>query len=273
MRHSLQIIGLDADRIVADLQQAIPEFVVRNRGKISGDDDWSIIAFATPGRSGVGRPTQFAADREPTVGVHGYPLPFAQWAEQYETGLAVVISDVRQVPPNCWPSDLKCRSRMHFYLADMRASQRQPGARAILLDQTGNVGEATTANVFVYRDGEGLVSPPDTHILFGVSLGVVRELASKAGIPFVTRRLTVGELQSAGEAMLTSTSICLLPIVACDGRAIGDGRPGPVYRRLLSEWSNLVGLDVAEQARRCATRTTEPFCGSGSQAQRNSTAG
>jgi branched-subunit amino acid aminotransferase/4-amino-4-deoxychorismate lyase len=245
MRHSLEIVALDAGRIVAELGRAVPEFVARNGGQIAEDDDWSIIAFATPGVLG---------DNRPTLCVHGYALPFARWATQYDAGVSVVISDVRQVPESCWPPELKCRSRMHFYLADRRAAELQPGARAILLDQDGYVGEATTANVVVYRAAEGLVSPPAEHILCGVSLGVVRELAAKLDVPFVMRRLNVDELRTAEEALLASTSICVLPIVACDGRPIGSGQPGPMFRRLLSAWNDLVGLDVAEQARRCSAR-------------------
>jgi branched-subunit amino acid aminotransferase/4-amino-4-deoxychorismate lyase len=240
MRHSLEIVSLAAGEIVAELGRAVPEFVRRNQSHLAADDDWSIVAFVTPG------PMDAA---QPTVCVHGHRLPFGRWAAQYEDGLAVVVSDVRQVPENCWPPELKCRSRMHYYLADRRAAASQAGARAILLDQEGYIGEATTANVVIYRVGEGLLSPPADHILAGVSLGVMRELSAAIGVPFVMRRLSVDELQSADEAMLTSTSICLLPIVTCDGRPIGTARPGAIYRRLLAAWNELVGLDVAEQAR------------------------
>ncbi|MCI0332282.1 MAG: aminotransferase class IV, partial [Planctomycetes bacterium] len=224
---------------------AVLEFVERNRSQISPDDDWSVLAFATPGIAGAGKPT---------VCVHGYPLQFARWASQYDDGVGVVISDVRQISPHTLPPELKCRSRMHFYLADRRAGAVQPGGRAVLLDEDGFVAEATTANVLAYRAGEGLVSPPHEHILFGVSLGVVQELAAKLGVPFIKRSLAVEELYTADEAMLTSTSVCLLPIVACDGRPIGNGRPGEMYRRLLAAWSEMVGVDVAEQARRIAAR-------------------
>jgi branched-subunit amino acid aminotransferase/4-amino-4-deoxychorismate lyase len=245
MRHSLEIVGLDAEGIIAQVGRAIPEFVERNRSQIAADDDWSILAFATPGVSGAGRPT---------VCIHGYPLPFRQWAEKYERGVSVLVSDVRQVPPNCWPPELKCRSRMHYYLADARAAADKPGARAILLDQEGYVAEATTANVLIFRQGEGLVSPTSKHILSGVSLSVVEELAAQLKIPLVKRNLTIDELRSADEVMLASTSVCLLPIVACDRQAIGDGRPGPTFRRLLAAWSEMVGIEVDEQARRCADR-------------------
>jgi branched-subunit amino acid aminotransferase/4-amino-4-deoxychorismate lyase len=245
LRHSLEIVGLEADRIAAEIAAAVPEFVARNQPHLASGDDWSILAFATPGISGSGRPT---------VCVHGHPLQFQIWASRYERGLPVVISDVRQIPPECLPPELKCRSRMHFYLADRRAAAVRPDARAILLDDDGFIAEATTANVLVYRAAEGLVSPPKEHILFGVSLGVVQELASRLDVPFVTRPVSVDDFRTADEAMLTSTSICLLPIVECDGRPIGDGRPGPIYGRLLAAWSELAGVDIAAQARQWAAR-------------------
>jgi branched-chain amino acid aminotransferase len=246
LRSSLAIIGLDANGIANQVAIAIPEFLQRNQALIDRGDDWSIVAFATPGAAGSSRPT---------VCVHGHPLPFRSWAGQFEAGVRVVVSSTRQVPTNCWPAKLKCRSRMHYYLADREAATVQPGARAIVLDQDGYVAEGTTANVVVYRDGEGLVSPPLDNILAGVSLKVVEELAAKLNVPFVMRPLTVEELRTPDEALLASTSICVLPIVECDGQPISGGQPGPIYRRLLAAWGELVGIDIAQQAQRFATRS------------------
>jgi branched-subunit amino acid aminotransferase/4-amino-4-deoxychorismate lyase len=246
LRNSLTIVGLDSNTICDQVATAVPEFLRRNAALIEPDSDWSVVAFATPGIAGSDRPT---------VCVHGYPLPFKSWASKYETGVSVIVSEIRQLPPNCLPPELKCRSRMHFYLADREAAARQPGARAILLDQDGHVAEATTANIVIFRKGEGFISPPQDNILVGVSLGVVEELAKKINVPFVTRPLTVHELSSADEALLTSTSICALPIIECNGRPIGNGKPGPTYHRLMSAWNDLVGLNIADQARRYATRS------------------
>lgn len=246
LRGSLAIIGLDSDAITEQVASAIPEFLRRNDGLIDPDDDWSIVAFATPGTAGR---------QQPTVCVHGNPLPFRLWAPQFEAGLPIVVSSIRQVPTNCWPAELKCRSRMHYYLADREAAAKRPGARAVVLDQNGFVAEATTANVLIYRESEGIVTPPHQHILFGVSLTVVQELAAKLNLPFITRPLTVEELQTGDEAMLASTSICVLPIVECDGHSIGNGKPGAIYRRLLAAWSESVNVNIADQARRFASRT------------------
>jgi branched-subunit amino acid aminotransferase/4-amino-4-deoxychorismate lyase len=234
LRRSLAIVGLPVDEIASQIAQAAPEFVLHNQSLLGPGDDWSIAAFATPGAAGASRPT---------VCVHGNPLPFHMWAANYETGIRVVISDIRQIPPQCLPPELKCR-----------AASTQPGARAILLDENGHIAEATTANVLIYRDGEGIVTPPHDHILFGVSLGVVQELAASLNMRFVTRPLTVKQFRAADEAMLTSTSVCLLPIVQCNGQPIGRGQAGPVYRQLLAAWNDLVGVDVADQARRFASR-------------------
>ncbi len=246
LRNSLEIVGLDGPAISDQIASAIPEFLRRSGSLIDAGDDWSIIAFATPGAAGSSRPT---------VCVHGYPLSFKSWATLYETGVPIVVSHIRQVPANSVPPELKCRSRMHFYLADREAAKIQPGARAILLDQDGFVAEATTANIVIFRDGEGFISPPHDNILVGVSLGVVEELAARINVPFITRRLTVEELCSADEALLTSTSICALPITEYNERPIADGKPGPIYRRLLAAWNDLVGLNIAEQARRYADRS------------------
>lgn len=242
-RNSLRIVGLEAESITRQVAEAAPEFVRRNAGLIDTEDDWSIAVFATPGR-GDG----------PTVCVHGNPLPFHTWAAKFASGVSVVVSDVHQVPPNCLPPELKCRSRMHYYLADREAAARRPGSRAILLDQDGFIAEGTTANLVLYRKGEGLISPPADHILSGVSLGVMQELAHKLELPFVTRRIPLDDFYAADEAFLTSTSICVLAVVECDAKPIGSGRPGDVYQRLLQSWNELAGIDIAKQARQFAER-------------------
>jgi branched-subunit amino acid aminotransferase/4-amino-4-deoxychorismate lyase len=195
-----------------------------------------------------------AEESRPVVAMHTYPLPFRLWAEKYETGQSLVTTEIEQVPPGCWPPGLKCRSRMHYYLADRRAAQIDPAARALLLDAGGNVTEASTANIAVFRPGDGLLSPPRTKVLEGISLAEVVGLAAAQGIPAAERDLRPGDVASADEVLLTSTPSCLVPVTRLDGRPIGDGRPGPVYRRLLAAWSEEVGLDIAEQARRFAAR-------------------
>ncbi len=245
LRRSLEIVGLadQLDRI--NLHEIATHVVEQNRALIDPRDDLGLTVFVTPGNYPTYCPNETP---EPAIGIHSYPLPFALWADKYDRGQAVVVSAVTQVPSRCWPRELKCRSRMHYYLADREARRIDPAARAILLDDGGFVNEASTANVLAYLPGEGLVSPPLEDILPGVSLRVVEELCTEIGVTFSYRPLSQQELLSAREVLLTSTSPCVLPVASIDGRAVGDGHPGDVFRSLLAAWSRMVGIDIYAQA-------------------------
>ena len=72
-------------------------------------------------------------------------------------------------------------------------------------------------------------------------------LIFRPGIPFVERDIQVYDVMNADEAFLTSTPYCLMPATRINGVPIGDGSPGPVYRRLLAAMSEAVGLDIERQ--------------------------
>lgn len=246
LHRSLEIVGWNASAIVDEVRDAVAAFPDVNAELMAPGDDWYVAIFITPGDS--------PAATQPRIGVHGGPLPFAGWADKFDSGVDVVITAVRQTPANCWPPELKCRSRMHYYLADQEAARRQAGARAVLLDQQGFIGEASTANVVAYYKSRGLVTPRIDGVLPGISQQVLFELADAAGISHTEADLTPSEFAAADELFITSTSICLQPIVHVDGQQIGNGEPGEVYRNLLAAWSEKVGVDIAAQAKQFAAR-------------------
>ncbi|GAB6167159.1 aminotransferase class IV [Thermostilla marina] len=214
------------------------------------EDDLGVSIFVTPGlypayAGGV--------SAGPTVGVHTYRLPFRLWAEKYATGQHLRTVAVRQVPADCWPPSLKCRSRMHYYLADREASAREPGARALLLDHDDRVTETSTANI-VACFGNELRFVSRNRTLLGISEAYVEALARDLGMATCEFDPRVDELLQADELFLTSTPFCLLPVTAIDGRPIGGGKPGPIFTRLISAWSERVGVDIVAQARRFTER-------------------
>ncbi|HTU21629.1 MAG TPA: aminotransferase class IV [Gemmataceae bacterium] len=182
----------------------------------------------------------------PTVCVHTFPLPFEMWAKKMLSGAHVVTPSIRQVPPQCYDPKMKCRSRMHYYLAEQEARLVDPEASALLLDLAGNVTETSAANFLIVERG-GIVSPTTVNTLTGVSRAMVHELAGKLGIPFVERDFQVYDVMNADEAFTTSTPYCLMPVTKINGVAIGNGEPGPMTRRLLAAWSAEVGLDIEKQ--------------------------
>ena len=217
LRHSLSIIGVDAGVGPEELAPIALELVDHNRRLLEEGDDLGLSIFVTPGEY----PSYLteAAPSRPLLCLHTYPLPFRLWAEKYHSGQTLRTTAIRQVPACCWPPELKCRSRMHYHLADSQAAAAEPGARALLLDEHGRVSETSTANLLVYRAGvaarangvgpngsagvaagangvaafsssvspgghAGLVSPPSGSALPGISLAEVKHLAAGLGVDF-----------------------------------------------------------------------------------------
>jgi len=252
LAQSLGIVGVDPGLSMTELAELAEAVAARNFQLLDPADDLNLTIFVTPGPYGAY--AAIAEHKAPSVCLHAQSLPFGQWAEKYRTGESLVVSDVQQVPASCWPAVLKCRSRMHYYLADKQARQKEAGARALLLDERGFVTEASTANVLVYDAKHGLLSPPQENILPGVTVAVIEELAGQLGIPFQHRDLAVDDVARAAEVLLCSTSPCLLSVTRLNGRPVGDGRPGPISARLRQAWNEMVALDIEAQAKRFSTR-------------------
>src|SRR5262245_32246645 len=192
LARSLEIIGIDPGLPLNELGQIATELVEQNRKLIDTADDLGATIFVTPGNSPAY--AAVAPPHGPTVCIHTQPLSFGPWPEKYRTGDSLVVTDVMQVPLQCWPPELKCRSRMHYFLADKKAREIEPGARALLLDEHGHVTEASTANILVYYVDRGLISPPKDHILPGVTVAVIEELAAQLAIPFSHQEFTVHDV-------------------------------------------------------------------------------
>jgi len=251
LQHSLDIVGVDPGMAISELGDVARELAAKNHALLAPDDDLGLTIFVTPGAYAALAPP---GSYRPTVCVHSIPLQFRFWAAKYALGEALVTTNVEQVSTRSWPPELKCRSRMHYYLADRKAREKDPQARAVMLDEEGFVTEATTANILVYSKQRGLQTPPRDKILPGISLATLAELARQLGIPLVERDLKPGDLAAADEILLTSTSPCVLPVVRFEGAPIGAGSPGEVHQQLLCAWSARVDVDIPAQAVRVAGR-------------------
>ncbi len=252
---SLQIIDLPLPMHRDQVADTVCELVSRNMAHTAPGDDMGVSIFVTPGLYPAYAACENSESADsPNLCMHTYPLPFHLWVKKYRDGQSLVTTGIEQVPQKCWPAELKCRSRMHYFLADRRAAAIEPHARALLLDAQGRVTETSTANLLIYRKAEGLISPPPTMILHGISLSATADLARQLDIPWVERELSIDDVASADEVLLTSTPLCLLPVTRLNGQPIGDGKPGPIFERLLQAWSLRVGVDIIAQAEQFAQR-------------------
>jgi branched-subunit amino acid aminotransferase/4-amino-4-deoxychorismate lyase len=249
----LETIGVPSPLSRDEMSQRAEELVAANKRWLKAGDDLGLCIFVTPG------PYHTMAPRgttKPTIGMHTYLLPFHLWETQYAQGVRLLISDVQDVPASCWPRQLKCRSRMHYYLAEQEVQRKIPGARPLLVDEDGFVTETPTAGLICYFQTTGLIAPPTSKTLASTSWHYIRKLAQSEGIEVLERNLTPQDVASATEVMLASTPYCLLPVVEFQNCPLGSGKPGPMFSRLISTWGTRVSVDIRAQA---ASYRDRPF--------------
>lgn len=162
---------------------------------------------------------------EPTVFMMSNPLTNPPAAQVEKGGSAVSAQDNRWL--RC---DIKSISLIGNCL--LRQLSAEAGAAETILFRDGRLTEASASNVFIVKRGV-IHSPPKSNLILpGITYDVVVELARANGLALEFRDIPQADVRSADELWVTSSSKEVLAIVELDGKRIGDGRPGPVFRRM-----------------------------------------
>lgn len=151
--------------------------------------------------------------------------------EYYENGLEIITASTARSHPMALNPRIKSLNYLNNILAKMEAI-RAGCFEALMLNHKGEVAECTGDNVFIVKRGVLKTPPPDAGILEGITRSVVLELAQAAGIEAVQVTLSRHDIYTAEECFLTGTAAEVIPVVKCDSRVIGDGKPGPITRQL-----------------------------------------
>jgi len=114
----------------------------------------------------------------------------------------------------------------------LRQVSADAGAAETILFRDGKLTEASASNVFVVKSGVIQAPPKSNLILPGITYDVVVELARDAALPLGFRDIPEAEVRAADEVWVTSSSKEVLAIVSLDDRPVGDGKPGPMFRRM-----------------------------------------
>ncbi len=160
-------------------------------------------------------------------------------AEMYEKGMQVITVPTRRNGPEGVNPRIKSLNYLNNILAKIEANMAGV-PEAILLNQEGYVAECTGDNIFMVKDG--VLKTPAIHLglLEGVTRNEVIKLAKSMGIEVQETTLTRYDFFVADEVFLTGTAAELIPVTIIDSRVIGDGKPGPVFDRLLTGFRELV---------------------------------
>ena len=161
----------------------------------------------------------------PTVFMMATPLSTPS-PEMVEKGVACVIAkDFR------WE---KCHIKSTSLLGNVLARQvsADAGATETILFRDGFLTEAAASNVFVVKGGRVAAAPQDNDILLGITYELLTELAREGRLDFAIRPIPEAEVRAADEIWLSSSTKEVLAVTTLDGKPVGAGVPGPVFRRM-----------------------------------------
>lgn len=161
----------------------------------------------------------------------------------YQRGLRIAVVPARKFSVGSIDAQAKYSARLGSVMAVMDAQLRGVD-EALFMDEIGSVTESTASNFGIVARGEILTPPCWLGLLRGITRDVLQESAAALFIPCRETPLTRHDLYNADEAFMTSTLKEVMPVTMIDGRRIGNGKPGPITRRLLEAFRGLVRREL-----------------------------
>jgi branched-chain amino acid aminotransferase len=159
-------------------------------------------------------------------------------AELYDKGMEIAtVSTIRNHPAALSPR-IKSLNYLNNILAKIEGVM-SGCLESLMLNHLGEIAECSGDNIFLVKDGTLKTPPIDAGILEGITRGAVLELALSAKIPTMEMALTRHDVFIADECFLTGTAAEIIPVVQCDARPIGTGKPGPITRQLREAFQQL----------------------------------
>ncbi len=229
----LFMAGAHFDRLIRSLRElrikppamtvlsGVPEILLR---KNELEKDWAVVYIQIT-RGAAPRSHPFPDGNTP-VTVYAFAAPFDSPEKELEEGVRAVM-----VPDNRW---LRCDIKSVNLLPNVLASQtaRENGAKDVLFVRDGTVTEGSYTSFGAVYDGTVFTYPDSHYILPGITRSVVLDLCAQLNIPVEKYPVMADRVQAADECMLWGTTTQVMPIVQVDDIPIGNGRPGPITRKL-----------------------------------------
>lgn len=238
LREHLERLARSAAMVEIPLPSSLEELeaeVSRALGVV-GPGEWYFRIIVTRGGGPIGLDPALADHPRRVLLV----LPIPPIPEQVRTGGAAValVSVSRHGEGGAMPAGAKTGNYLTNVMA-LRRAREQGCFEAIMVDAEGQIVEGTTSNVFIAVGGRLFTPPLAAGILDGITRRFVTGLARRDGLEVVEQRLGPADVTGADEAFLTGTIKEIIPVTTIDGRAVGDGRPGPITQRLRRLWTQM----------------------------------
>ena len=211
----------------------LEEELVRRNGLVEG------TVYMQVTRGAAERDFAFPKDAKPTVVMFTQPKTIVN-APGARTGVSVIT-----VPDLRWQRrDIKSVALLAQVLAKQAAAEA--GVAEAWMVENGAVTEGGSSTAFIItKDGRIVTRPLSNAVLPGITRVAVMQLAGESGLAIEERVFTIDEALAAAEAFYTSASSFVMPVVAIDGKPVGDGKPGPQTQRLRQLYLRLAGAPAA----------------------------
>lgn len=164
--------------------------------------------------------------------------------EAKEKGVTAMLSWVKRDPVDATSHEIKSLNYLNSILAKIEANIAGVD-EAICLDKNGFICEGVAENIFMVKNGKLFTPPSYTGALQGITAEEVMRLARRLGYDVEERNITPYELFNAEEAFFTGTAAEIIPVREINKRTIDSGKPGPITKKLMAEFSKVV-LDPKE---------------------------
>lgn len=221
LAHGLAGLRIGAQGADAATLRGICERLVKENGLTSGE----ATVYLQVSRGAAPRVHHFPAADTPTT-IYASASAFKPNLAMRERGATgITLADIRWA--RC---DLKTVNLLGAVLA--RQAAHEAGAYEALFHRDGMVTEGAATNAFMVIGGVLRTYPLSHYILPGITRAAIVALAHALGIPLVEQPVSLRDLPQVEELFVCGTTTDVQPIVELDGRAIANGKPGPVTSRL-----------------------------------------
>jgi len=227
--HRLQN-SLDGIRLINPLsdstwQEILNEVLERNREQTGTGSDQSVYLQVTRGSAAI-RDHSFPDKTKATVFVFSNAIAEPEPVGTTQGVAAITLDDIR------WQY---CAIKAITLLPNVLLRQQAVDRNAVeaLLILNGLVIEGSASNVFVIKDGTILTPPKGEQMLPGITRDLVLELAEQHALPYCETDIREDDLWQADEIWITSSTKEIVPVTMLNGKAVGDGLPGPVWKTMI----------------------------------------
>jgi len=248
---SIKYVRIPLEMSMDEMEKHIHETIEANEPLFNANDEHRLMIDVSRGVLSIYQGI-VGAHKGPNVIIADFPLRWtvAGMGKLFDTGINAVITSQRAIPAHLLDPKVKNRSRLHYLMANIEASNYEGDNNwALLLDPDGFIAEGTGDNFFIVKDNV-IITPEPRNILRGISRAYIFELAQELGMACIEKNIEPYDVIIADEAFMTGTPFSILPVAGLNSVTIGEGKMGKVTRLLLDTWSDNVGVDIQVQIKK-----------------------